>query len=99
MKKILSFVILLFSFFTFLQAQTDITDRISDPDFEEEQSEQSLWKTNSFGRQGNNDFTLKHGTYPLSWGYYRGDRIGIYCFNDLDDSGYVDVDWVKFLPL
>ena len=46
-----------------LHAQTDMTDRISDPDFEQEG--QSQWKTNSFGRQGNNEFPLKHG------GYYR----------------------------
>jgi hypothetical protein len=42
-------------------AQTDMTDRISDPDFEQEG--RSQWKTNSFGRQGNNVFPLKHGNY------------------------------------
>ena len=42
-------------------AQTDVTDRISDPDFEQEG--RSQWKTNSFGRQGNNTFPLKHGNY------------------------------------
>ena len=36
------------------------------------------------------------GEHHLSWGYYRGDRIGIYCFNDLSDSGWVDVDYLRY---
>ncbi len=36
------------------------------------------------------------GDYRLSWGYYRGDRIGIYCYNDLTDDGYVDVDFLHY---
>jgi len=31
--------------------------------------------------------------YQLTWGSYRGDRIGIYSYNDKGDAGYVDVDW------
>jgi len=31
--------------------------------------------------------------YQLTWGNYRGDRIGIFNYNDKSDSGYVDVDW------
>ena len=63
-------------------AQTDMTDRISDPDFEQEG--RSQWKTNSFGRQGNNDFKLKHG------GYYRevwsGSTAGdAYIYQDLSN--------------
>ena len=59
------FYILLLAFFCgrSAMAQIDVTDRISDPDFEQEG--RSQWKTNSFGRQGNSDFPLKHG------GYYR----------------------------
>lgn len=30
--------------------------------------------------------------YQLSWGNYRGDRIGIYCFNDQADQGWVDAN-------
>lgn len=30
--------------------------------------------------------------YQLSWGNYRGDRIGIYCFNDQADRGWVDAN-------
>lgn len=36
------------------------------------------------------------GTHHLTWGYYRGDRIGIYCFNDLGENGYVDVDYMRY---
>ncbi len=36
------------------------------------------------------------GEHHLSWGYYRGDRLGIYCFNDETDSGYVDVDYMRY---
>lgn len=36
------------------------------------------------------------GDYRLSWGHYRGDRIGIYTFNDLSDEGYVDVDYLHY---
>ena len=65
-----------------VMAQTDMTDRISDPDFE--QGGQSLWKTNSFGRQSNNDFPLKHG------GYYRevwsgGTAMDAYIYQDLSN--------------
>jgi hypothetical protein len=38
-------------------------------------------------------FTPGGETYPLAWGNYRGDRIGIYSYNDAGDAGYVDVDW------
>ncbi|MDE6522128.1 MAG: beta-xylosidase, partial [Muribaculaceae bacterium] len=34
--------------------------------------------------------------YQMRWGHYRGDRIGIYCFNDNSDSGYVDVDYLIY---
>lgn len=34
--------------------------------------------------------------YQMVWGYYRGDRIGIYCFNDKADEGFVDVDYLHY---
>lgn len=36
------------------------------------------------------------GSYRLSWGFYRGDRIGVYSFNDLTDDGYVDVNYFHY---
>lgn len=34
--------------------------------------------------------------HQLTWGSYRGDRIGIFNFNFTDDKGYVDVDWFHY---
>lgn len=34
--------------------------------------------------------------YQMVWGNYRGDRIGIYCFNDKSDKGFVDVDYCHY---
>ena len=36
------------------------------------------------------------GQYQLSWGYYRGDRIGIYCFNERAEQGYIDVEYFHY---
>ncbi len=35
-------------------------------------------------------------TYQLAWGNYRGDRIGIYCFNNKEEKGHVDVDYFHY---
>lgn len=35
-------------------------------------------------------------SYQLTWGSYRGDRIGIFNFNAKEDKGYVDVDWFRY---
>jgi beta-xylosidase len=32
----------------------------------------------------------------LTWSYYRGDRLGIYCYNNKADAGYVDVDFFHY---
>lgn len=34
--------------------------------------------------------------YLLRWGSYRGDRIGIFNYNNDDDSGYVDIDYFRY---
>ena len=34
--------------------------------------------------------------YQLTWGNYRGDRIGIFSFNNKTESGYVDVDFFHY---
>jgi len=41
-------------------------------------------------------FTQFGAPYELSWGNYRGDRIGIYNFNDQAEQGYVDVDFFHY---
>ena len=34
--------------------------------------------------------------YQMVWGSYRGDRIGIFNYNNLGEAGYVDVDFFKY---
>ncbi|MGH8853683.1 MAG: family 43 glycosylhydrolase [Telluria sp.] len=34
--------------------------------------------------------------FPLTWGAYRGSRIGLFTFNSARDEGYVDIDWVRY---
>lgn len=42
-----------------------------------------------------NAFTSFGGTYQLTWGGYRGDRVGIYTYNP-NGTGYADVDSVQY---
>jgi beta-xylosidase len=41
-------------------------------------------------------FTPFGGRYRLEWGYYRGDRLGIFSYNDEADAGFVDVDSFRY---
>ncbi|MBC7914846.1 MAG: hypothetical protein H7Y07_12070 [Pyrinomonadaceae bacterium] len=34
--------------------------------------------------------------YQMAWGSYRGDRLGIYSYNNKADAGYVDVDFFQY---
>ncbi|GGH00232.1 glycoside hydrolase family 43 protein [Mucilaginibacter phyllosphaerae] len=34
--------------------------------------------------------------YQLAWGAYRGDRIAVYCYNNLKDEGYIDIDFLHY---
>jgi hypothetical protein len=40
-------------------------------------------------------FTSFGGTYQLTWGGYRGDRVGLYTYNP-NGTGYVDFDSVEY---
>ena len=63
-----------------------------------------LWIRSTWGLDGQSHFSysldgdkfVAWGDYPLSWGYYRGDRIGIYNYNNVADSGYIDVDYLHY---
>ena len=82
-------------------------------------SSPDLWLRSTWGLDGLSHFAYsldgEHytplGQYQLSWGFYRGDRIGIYCFNEqgqaCSDSaesqkktrgqqGYIDVDFFHY---
>ena len=41
-------------------------------------------------------FTAFGPPYRLTWSYYRGDRLGIYSYNNKGDGGFVDVDWFHY---
>ena len=64
-----------------------------------------LWLRSEWGLDGMSQFSYSTDgryfkpfgqPYQLSWGNYRGDRIGIYCFNDKEENGYVDVDYFHY---
>lgn len=63
-----------------------------------------LWIKSVWGLDGlstfyyslDGDHFIEFGHYSLSWGFYRGDRIGIYCYNDISDSGLIDVDYLHY---
>ncbi|WP_406154635.1 family 43 glycosylhydrolase [Streptomyces sp. NBC_00882] len=42
-----------------------------------------------------NAFTTFGGTYQLTWGGYRGDRVGIYTYNP-NGTGHIDIDSVQY---
>jgi beta-xylosidase len=65
----------------------------------------SIWLRSSWGLEGisqysyssdGTTFTPVGTVYPLTWGNYRGDRIGIFTYNNAADRGYVDVDWFHY---
>lgn len=66
---------------------------------------QYIWLKSEWGLEGisrfyysfdGTDFIPFGEPYQLVWGNYRGDRLGIYCFNDLMEEGYVDVDYFHY---
>lgn len=65
----------------------------------------TLWLRSTWGWDGRSQYSysLDGGVftnfgepYQLTWGNYRGDRIGIYNFNNQSDTGYLDVDWFRY---
>ena len=65
---------------------------------------QYLWLRSIWGLDGWSHFyysidgdTFTHmGNYNLSWGFYRGDRIGIYNYNNVSEKGFIDVDYLHY---
>ncbi len=49
----------------------------------------------SYSQDGENYISFDN-PYQLSWGNYRGDRIGIFCFNNIEESGHVDIDYFHY---
>ena len=64
-----------------------------------------IWLRSTWGLDGRSEFAYStDGTtfvpfgepYQLAWGSYRGDRIGLYSYNDKGDAGWVDADWFHY---
>lgn len=64
-----------------------------------------IWLRSQWGLDGNSCFSysldgdnfVSFGEpYQLLWGNYRGDRLGIYCFNDKAENGFVDIDYFHY---
>ncbi|MBO9729805.1 MAG: glycoside hydrolase 43 family protein [Chitinophaga sp.] len=60
----------------------------------------STWDINgvsryAFSTDGKSYKTLAD-PYQLTWGSYRGDRIGIFNYNTREDKGYIDIAWFRY---
>ena len=69
-------------------------------------STSTLWLRSTWGLDGLNQFAYSTDgvTFtnfgkptPMTWGNYRGDRIGLYTVNDRQQSGFVDIDSFQYL--
>jgi beta-xylosidase len=65
----------------------------------------SLWLKSTWGLDGKSryfysldgvSFTAFGPPYQLMWGAYRGDRSGIFSYNNKADAGHVDVDYFQY---
>ncbi|MBW4891624.1 glycoside hydrolase 43 family protein [Mucilaginibacter sp. HMF5004] len=64
-----------------------------------------LWLRSTWGLDGLSQYAYSldgknytdFGTpYQLAWGSYRGDRVGIFNYNNKADTGYIDVDFFHY---
>jgi len=62
--------------------------------------QQRVWLRSRWGYDGRSQFAWSidgktfhdiGAPYQLTWGSYRGDRVGLYTFNDSAEHGYVDI--------
>jgi beta-xylosidase len=61
-----------------------------------------LWLKSTWGLEGRSHFAYSLDgiaftpfgeAYQFDWGHYRGNRVGLYSFNNQAEAGYVAVDW------
>jgi beta-xylosidase len=64
-----------------------------------------LWLRSTWGIDGKSQFSFSldgvtftpfGDPYQLVWGGYRGDRNGIFCYNNKSETGFVDVDFYHY---
>ena len=34
--------------------------------------------------------------FELGFGRWTGDRLGFFCWNEIEEAGYVDIDWFRY---
>jgi beta-xylosidase len=65
----------------------------------------TIWLKSTWGLQGVSRFAYSldgkkfigfGDSYQLAWGAYRGDRVGIYCYNNKGGKGYADIDFFHY---
>lgn len=65
----------------------------------------NVWLRSTWGLDGlsqfyysinGQNFIAFGNPYQLVWGSYRGDRIGIYSYNNKSDNGYINVDYFHY---
>ncbi|MGX7686079.1 glycoside hydrolase family 43 protein [Flectobacillus roseus] len=69
-------------------------------------SHKVIWLKSTWNYEGINqyeyslngkDYISFGGQSQMTWGSYRGDRIGIYNYNLHQEEGYIDVDFMRYL--
>ncbi len=45
---------------------------------------------------GGNEWATLGPSFRLTFGQWRGDRIGFCCWNEKNDGGHVDIDWFRY---
>ena len=60
-------------------------------------------KTSNIGNQASYEYSVDGITYErfgpvftIEFGKWTGDRLGFFCWNEIDENGYIDVDWFSY---
>ena len=53
--------------------------------------------SNTARKFDNKTFLELNKAYPIQSGNFRGNMVGIFNYNTKSGSGYIDVDWFKYL--
>jgi hypothetical protein len=65
----------------------------------------AIWLRSSWGTDGKSTLSISAdgrqfqpvlADFPLTWGGYRGSRIGLFTFNPAGEQGHVDIDQVNY---
>jgi beta-xylosidase len=68
-------------------------------------SQKVLWLRSTWDYNGQSQFSYSSDgktfvsfgqLYRLTWGRFRGDRVGFFTVNQTGESGFIDVDWFRY---